>query len=459
MYIIINAVKNLKRNIGRKLILGIILFAVIITTATGIIINSTSNAVIDDYKDRFSSEVNLQLDFEELMTLPMGEPISSPEKDEFLDYADSEYIHHYDMYSTVPIVSETLDFVDDNAGMGTPIGVVPDDIVMPKGYVKGYNDLSKQDQYFANGARTLVEGEMYSALNECIISEQFRDENNIVIGDTISVDSTNSEDPSSHQLKVVGIYEDNSMIGKDDFYKMVYGSTNNEILTSFDTVSQMEMYETSAQLVIKYFLISPDMLELFETEIREKGLPDHYLVSTDSASYDKIVGPVEGLSEVTNMFLWTVLILGIVVVVFLSTLEIRERKYEIGVLRAIGMKKTKIAFGLIVESLVLTSVCLIIGLSIGSLFSQSIADKLLDDQIAIAEENEETLTGEGPILLGGENTDVSDLEPLSDLEVNISANNIIMISSMSLGLALVSSVVGIIYVTRYEPMKILAERN
>ncbi|MFU2108463.1 FtsX-like permease family protein [Paenibacillus larvae] len=36
-----------------------------------------------------------------------------------------------------------------------------------------------------------------------------------------------------------------------------------------------------------------------------------------------------------------VLVLGAVILILLSSIAIRERKYEIGVLRAIGMKKGK----------------------------------------------------------------------------------------------------------------------
>ena len=59
MYILQNALKNLVRNKGRNLMIGAIIFVIILTTVVSLIINNTSSAVIEDYKERFASEVRI----------------------------------------------------------------------------------------------------------------------------------------------------------------------------------------------------------------------------------------------------------------------------------------------------------------------------------------------------------------------------------------------------------------
>lgn len=54
-------------------------------------------------------------------------------------------------------------------------------------------------------------------------------------------------------------------------------------------------------------------------------------MTTDEAGYQRIVDPVEGLSKITNTFLIVVLVLGSAILILLSTLAIRERKYDISV--------------------------------------------------------------------------------------------------------------------------------
>lgn len=60
MYVLRHAFANLKRNRGRNILLGIVIFLIIILTAISTILHATSTLIIQNYKDRFGSEVQLQ---------------------------------------------------------------------------------------------------------------------------------------------------------------------------------------------------------------------------------------------------------------------------------------------------------------------------------------------------------------------------------------------------------------
>ena len=53
--------------------------------------------------------------------------------------------------------------------------------------------------------------------------------------------------------------------------------------------------------------------------------------------------PLKNLSTFATYFLIVVLIIGAVILIVLNIFNIRERKYEVGVMTAIGMKKGKVA--------------------------------------------------------------------------------------------------------------------
>ena len=129
-----------------------------------------------------------------------------------------------------------------------------------------------------------------------------------------------------------------------------------------------------------YYLKSPDLLDRFNEEAHDLGIPDYYEAQTDTLSYNRIVGPVEGLAGVAKTFLIIVLALGSALLILVSILAMRERKYEIGVLRAMGMKKAKVAAGLVAEMLALTVLCLVLGFGVGSAAAQPIANGLLQNQ-------------------------------------------------------------------------------
>ena len=176
-----------------------------------------------------------------------------------------------------------------------------------------------------------------------------------------------------------------------------------------------------------YYLKSPDYLAAFEAEIREKGLPDDWIVFRDEAAYRRMIAPIENLQDVSLTFLFVVLLFGAAIMVLLSIIAIRERKYEIGVLRAMGMKKKNVALGLWFETILITCICLIFGMILGNALATPVSNMLW--------------SGEG--------------------HINISLNWItaVQVFGVSLLLATISGTVSVSRITKYEPIKILMERN
>jgi putative ABC transport system permease protein len=166
------------------------------------------------------------------------------------------------------------------------------------------------------------------------------------------------------------------------------------------------------------------------------------------------------------VFLGVVLILGAVILILLSSIAIRERKYEIGVLRAMGMKKNKVAAGLLTEIVTITAVCLILGLGTGIAAAQPISDMLLENQLSQIESDDNN-TAFGPRgmttvmgqRIGGGPGIGSPAEALKEMDVSLNVLTIAEIMLVSLALAVLASIAGITHITKYEPIKILSDRT
>ena len=98
MYILGNALKNVARNKGRNILLATIIFAIIVTTVVTLMINNTTSGIIDDYKTRFGSQVNISPDIEKFRAA-VGLPnagsamkLLAVTAQQSIDFADSEYI-------------------------------------------------------------------------------------------------------------------------------------------------------------------------------------------------------------------------------------------------------------------------------------------------------------------------------------------------------------------------------
>ena len=81
-------------------------------------------------------------------------------------------------------------------------------------------------------------------------------------------------------------------------------------------------------------------------------------------------------------FLIIILIVGAIILAVINMLNIRDRKYEIGVLRAIGMSKVKLILSLLAELFIVTVIAFIIGIIGGKLLSQPVTNKMLENEIA-----------------------------------------------------------------------------
>ena len=176
-----------------------------------------------------------------------------------------------------------------------------------------------------------------------------------------------------------------------------------------------------------FYLHSPDLIYAFEAEIREKGLPNDWVVFRDEAGYRRMIAPIENLQDVSLTFLLVVLLFGAAIMVLLSVIAIRERKYEIGVLRAMGMKKKKVVLCLWVETIAITCVCFILGIIAGMALATPVSNALW--------------TGYGQI------------------SVTLSGITALQILGVSLLLATIAGAVSVGQITKYEPIKILMERN
>jgi len=153
-----------------------------------------------------------------------------------------------------------------------------------------------------------------------------------------------------------------------------------------------------------------------------------------------------------------VLTFGGVIIALLSSIAIRERKYEIGVLRAMGMKKKAVGAGLWFEILAVTAASTLVGLAVGVVVAQPVTNLLLAGQVAAAESAEaETTSGMG-MPMGPPATTI-DAEPLSDLSVALTPLTVAQVSGLALLLASLAGLIALSRITKYEPIKILQERN
>ncbi len=374
--------------------------------------------------------------------------------------------------------------------------------------IVGYSSESAMTS-FINGTATITDGVVFTegtSSYECIISEELATYNDISVGSVITLTNPQNES-ETYDLTVVGIYSDTSanegfqmMRGSDpanNIY-MSYNALNAIIATSAEvstTVTDENTgMETETALVgtlsATYAFASADDYYQFESDVRTLGLSDTYSVSSqDLTSFENSLVPLNTLSTMAGWFLIIILIIGAIILVVLNIFNIRERKYEIGVLMAIGMKKSKVAMQFLTEVFVVTLAAVIIGIGIGAVSAVPVTNALLSNQIeaTTSQTNQvEQNFGRGDMPdvgnMGGGNMAGSGMGGMqkpsggkfeaignifgenaanyvSEIDSAMNLTVVLQMLGIAILLTLVAGAVSMLFVMRYEPLKILSNRD
>lgn len=438
MYILKNAWRSITRSKGRNILIGIILFVIAVSACIALSIGEAAETARQDSEDQLSITGQISVNRQAMMQNQYSkedkkEAMTNMEElslDDLKSYADSDYVKSFYFTSSVSLdASGDLEAVDtsgvskdssdsstetdgssgDNSGDNTQ---APDDMNqggnqnsgqgMPDDAgrmgtqgdftITGYSsDEAMTD--FLSGASTITEGSVFDEsddTNQCIISSELAEYNDLSVGDTITLVNPNATD-ETYEFTICGIYE--SSDAGDSYSNMMGGfgaafDSANRIYTSYENVSAItEASDTlQSQTNGTYTFDSVDDYEAFKEET-EAALGDNYTVgSADVDSYEQSLQPLENLSTYAKYFLAVVLAIGGIILVVLNIFNIRERKYEIGVLAAIGMKKGKIAMQFLIELLCVTFIAIILGTGVGAAASVPVTNKLLAQQIESSQE-------------------------------------------------------------------------
>ncbi|MBE5926742.1 MAG: ABC transporter permease [Lachnospiraceae bacterium] len=541
MYVIKNAIKSIFRSKGRNVLIGIIVLAISVSACLGLSIRQAASKAKDDALDNMTITAQISFDRNSIMNdmrpdssgsggfdkSKFSESMKNMQGlsvDEMLTYADNDNVK--DFYYTLTVsmngseefeavdTSEETDETESNDnGFSDEFGDMSGMMKPGKGFtigsmgsqgdftVIGYSTDSAMTD-FINGTSSITDGNMFEEgadSLDCVISEELAVYNDLSVGDIIKVTNPNDEE-ETYELTIVGIYANSQstvtsgdrMFGfslSSDPANQIYLSynalksitTKSEENATISTDENTGMETTTAmpeQVSGTYVFVTVDEYNDFTTEVYDMGLTEEYVVSSsDISEYEQSVIPLDNLSEMALYFLIVVLAIGAIVLVVLNVFSVRERKYEVGVLTAIGMKKWKVSIQFMLETMVVTVIAVTIGGIIGATTSVPVTNSLLKSQIEAADSKESGMEQSFGRVPGNMMGNMSDNMPQMNFdkgdsgfrgkateyisEVSSATDITVLMQLLGIGvfLALVASVASIVFVMRYDPLKILSNRD
>lgn len=536
MYILKNALKSITRTPGRNILIIIIVVVIAGASCVALSIRNAANTAESQGLESLKITASIGIDRQAMMQKATGgtegggrdsmrqamQNMGSLSIEDMQTYAAAESVEgfYYTLSSSVS-ASGDLEPVDTNASENTDTSSTSGNsqrgfdgggggAMQPPGgmgsqgdfTIIGYSSHAGMTD-FISGTKKIADGAVFdedSAEYTCIISKELATLNELSVGSTITLANPNQTDDDGtltelYTFTVCGIYStaesaDSASGG------MVFSTSSdpaNQIYTSYTALKAVSdasaasavtssdestgMTRTTAlrtQSSGTYQFADKESYEAFEGQVRALGLSEDYTVtSTDLQNYESSLTPLKNLSSFATILLIIVLAVGAVILVVFNIFNIRERKYEVGVLTAIGMKKGKVAAQFIAELFLVTFAAVLIGAAGGAVLSVPVADKMLESQIAAQQSQATTQeqnfgrapggavqtvggTG-GPSVPGGfGNRAVS---YLSDIDAAVSLDVLLQLMGIGVLLTIVASCTGVVFILRYEPLKILSSRS
>ena len=364
---------------------------------------------------------------------------------------------------------------------------------------------------FKNGNASIVDGSMFEQGTSeliCVISEELAMYNELAVGDTVIITNPSLE-TETYTLTVSGIYTSSE---NNDFSMSMFGASQDPANRIYMSAAALQTVLDASEensttitndygreseskitgtLSATYSFEDTESYYAFETEVRTLGLSEDYTVSSsDVSAYENSMTPLNTLSTMAGWFLLVILIIGGVILVVLNIFNVRERKYEVGVLTAMGMKKWKVAAQFMCEILVITMIAVILGAGIGAVSSVPVTNALLEGQVESQNSQQSQMEqnfgrpgdfgggfpggnmggmpGEMPSDLpddigGGKKPFGGMFEGAANYitEVDSAMNLTVVFQMIGVGLllTLVASAASVLFIMRYDPIKILANRD
>ena len=529
MYILKNAWTSIKRNKGRNILIAIIIIVISAACAVTLAIRESANKIVTAYENKNPVTVEVGMNRNALVeSLRSGDKsqeemiksfneIEALTEDEIISYGTSDYIKsYYYTYSlgvngkdikeaTDSLVRETTETKTEtntqtktfSAGEKMPGGpggapngnhgggsqttttrktttTKTEKIFNEKEQtgtftLVGYNSYEDMKD-FINGDYTIIDGEVSEdfSSNSCVISEELATLNEIAVGDTITVVDVKNTD-KTYELVVTGIYKENTE-SSSNMSKM-YSNSANKIITNVSFIKSIlvEDEELSATITPIYYLNNKEDIDAFTSEVKEKGLGEYYTLKNNIEELENATSSINNVKNFATTFLIITLIIGGVVLVVINMINIRERKYEIGVLRTIGMKKGKVVFQFMLELLIVCIFSLSIGAGVGAMTSVKVANNLLTNEIENANSEYEDISsnfGRGKDDNRGSaednkkyNFNVVEVEKVDSINAVVDLKVLLELLGIGVLLTFLSSLASMIAISRFSPLTILKERS
>lgn len=321
---------------------------------------------------------------------------------------------------------------------------------------------------FSDGDSKITDGRAITKLDVgkkvTVINETLAEENDLSVGDSITIESATDED-TTVKLKIVGIYKTTSS-GDDQAQNFSFLNPYNKLYTPYTATAALkgDDYKNTIDSAV-YYMDDAKNMDAFVKAAKKTSIDfDTYTLNTNDQLYQQMVGPIENVASFSKNVVYLVSVAGAVILGLIVMMSIRERKYEMGVLMAIGEKRWKLIGQFLTEILIVAVIAIGLASVTGNLVANQLGNQLLSQQISSSTDSTQTASGQMPGGGGGMGSRMfghssSNVDVIDSLNVAVSMNDMLILGGIGILIAIIATLLPSISVLRLHPKTILTKQE
>lgn len=490
MFLFKNAWISITRNKGRNILIGAIILVIACACTVTLAINNTASDLINSYSNSYEKELTLAFNRKQMMgnfdirgeegreqAKERFENIASYTIDDVKSFADSKHIESYYYTYSISLNGNSIEKAEIEVetppgGFGGGRGGKDQ---MPNNSMDfsltGYSSIESMSE-FITGTYTMneiTEDAWDKAFNGnyVFINQELADYNELKLNDIIKLEDANE---NTYEFEIIGIFEDNAE--SDNQMMSMFSNSANTIVTNASSLVAIDTENENITGSINPTFIIDDYknTETIQEEFYKKGLDETYMVETNQEIAEAAVSSIKNIKSFAKTFLIITLLIGGVVLFILNMINIRERKYEIGVFRTIGISKLKLTIQFVSELLLVALFALVIGAGIGATISKPVSNSLLESEIESSTNSQQEMENNfgRPNEMQGNKGNIPNFNKMQGRptvqaydSINAVVDMTVILELLVIGLSLVivSSLASMISIQRFSPLTILKERS
>jgi len=268
-----------------------------------------------------------------------------------------------------------------------------------------------------------------------LIEQRLADENHLEVGKTVQVRSADGKRTAA--LTIVGVFQDPTQdpTGWTPPHKL----PGNTLYVPMDTAQELGTGSATVSEAV-YRIGSPDQAEQLHAAAERLLGTGSFDFRVNDKAYQDQVRPIQQVGTFAGLIVWVIALAGALILGLIVTLQIRERRAELGVLLAMGEKKWKLIGQHAVEVAAAALPAVALAVLAGRLAGQPTGDALLGRP-----DDKPTSTARAPDA------------KIAPLTVRVEPTAVGKVAGIGLGISLVATVIPGIGILRLHPRSILTD--